>query len=738
MSSKPLGGTTRWTVLLIGTLGILFPQEAVRAQWVEGTPATPGTPDAAALPGTAQVPTPIPPAPAGVTPLTTITGVLMPAGEVAPFPFVDMYMICIDSPAAFSACTCAGPGCGPGAFAPFFTDTELWLFDAAGLGILANDDHPSVPCFPFLHAAITGPATDLTGAMVPAPGIYYLAITSYPNAPTSAGGPVFAIPPPFTEISGPDGIGGALPVTGWGPGPLSLAPTYTISLTGVSYPTGACCMPDASCAILSPRDCATAGGTFMGKGVPCTPSPCASACCAGDGSCTIADETTCTSGGGVYVPLTPACLPGACLAACCLESPPDPPDCITVSPDDCVLAGGTLGPLGTVCPTLSEEEATSSRHGFLTSIVCGFVPPRREARASSLAGPVDAWITPTSFNSHQDFGLLGAPPIPADFFGIGSAPFVGTMNMKGSALGFGAFPDADTIISRSADPFARADAPFGPPVTVDIEIIELSLKSVAPITVMINSVDTFWDVDVGLSDCVPPAGQLTAFKDHCNGGTYDSLLLVQPKYTFTNLANPADVRILDTGLDQTGQCPADPNNLNPVVFSSLPNSWVHDADRRLPLAIDFSSAFHPGLEPHTFACGDFDRNDQTDERDLAALQAAFGATVGDPNFNPQIDLDGDGSITVNDYREWMGCYRCFVGDPFAGPPVPNMPGDTDFDGDQDMRDFGAMQRCLASPDDLECLLRLDLDFDLNVNLNDFSLFGLDLQSVLPPGVPPKN
>ncbi|UCE59358.1 MAG: hypothetical protein JSU63_18190 [Phycisphaerales bacterium] len=62
---------------------------------------------------------------------------------------------------------------------------------------------------------------------------------------------------------------------------------------------GACC-DGMTCTVLSPTDCATAGGVYKGDGSTCAPvNPCVGACCYPDGSCAdVAGDTGCV--GGTY------------------------------------------------------------------------------------------------------------------------------------------------------------------------------------------------------------------------------------------------------------------------------------------------------------------------------------------------------------------------------------------------------------------------------------------------------
>lgn len=131
--------------------------------------------------------------------------------------------------------------------------------------------------------------------------------------------------------------------------------------------------------------------------------------------------------------------------------------------------------------------------------------------------------------SFFDFGTGGSnPPIPADFFGSGSDPFVGQIRLQGDPIDPPALGDTSTLVQRSDVPVLPAD-PVGTEGTVDIEIVALSLVSADPITLTYNGGQDpeQWDVAVGLSDIAAPVGSLTATKTHDNGGTFD------PRCTFS-------------------------------------------------------------------------------------------------------------------------------------------------------------------------------------------------------------
>jgi uncharacterized protein (TIGR03382 family) len=191
-------------------------------EWVEDG-------DAGSLPGSAQVVT-------GQGQVQKITGMLAGAGNLAGAgDFEDMYRINIVSPTMFSIRTDPGSG----GMANF--DTQLWVFDLSGFGILGNDNAPVFEGEGFGDSAIFQFATDNTESGIFEPGEYLICISGAGNRPTSTiigqagtAPQIFFFDPqnPF-EISGPDGPGGGFPVSGWAP--AGATGSYSIALTGVDF-----------------------------------------------------------------------------------------------------------------------------------------------------------------------------------------------------------------------------------------------------------------------------------------------------------------------------------------------------------------------------------------------------------------------------------------------------------------------------------------------------------------------
>lgn len=153
--------------------------------------------DAGDLPATAQVVL-------GSGPLTEIRGRLGPSD-------VDMYQIYIKDPATFRASTVGG--------ATF--DTQMWGFFLDGRGMTHNDDDNSLQ-------------STITGQFVPAPGLYYIAISQYNRDPVDGGGLLLWQNSPFGVERQPDGPGAANPVASW-VNTTSGNVDYTIFLRGANF-----------------------------------------------------------------------------------------------------------------------------------------------------------------------------------------------------------------------------------------------------------------------------------------------------------------------------------------------------------------------------------------------------------------------------------------------------------------------------------------------------------------------
>ncbi len=193
---------------LAGAAALLLSSVALAGpEWEEDTLG-----DAGPLPDSAQTPNQF-------GPLNTIYGELSGFAGAGPGgDFQDMFKISITS-TFFEIFTDATPH--PDGSIPNF-DTQLFLFDENGFGVLGNNDVAGAGGF----SKILGPIL---------PGTYFLAISGLGSDPVSDTGLIFDFATP-TEVSGPDGPGGADPIVGWsGPGETGF---YSIQLIGAEFVPG--------------------------------------------------------------------------------------------------------------------------------------------------------------------------------------------------------------------------------------------------------------------------------------------------------------------------------------------------------------------------------------------------------------------------------------------------------------------------------------------------------------------
>lgn len=220
--------------------------------------------------------------------------------------------------------------------------------------------------------------------------------------------------------------------------------------------------------------------------------------------------------------------------------------------------------------------------------------------ASADPGPILAGIDllQTPPGTFVDFS---GSPIPADFFGPGSDPFTGTVNLVGAPLVQSAGPpigNADTIVLRQPAPLVCGD----PPVMIDIELVALSLAGTGPITVTSNGGmnPESWDVQVCISSLVPSVGTMTIAHECLDGGTFSSVLDVVPRFVFTRAGDGA-IRVLDPGdrkqFTASGDWVHGPMQI--PALAAGPGVQVDgncDGAPDMPLALGTSN-FFPGIEP---------------------------------------------------------------------------------------------------------------------------------------------
>jgi hypothetical protein len=134
---------------------------------------------------------------------------------------MDVYRFTIASPASFSASTV-------GFNTPAGTDTMLFLFTSAGVGVASNDDQVNKANTPNTPESLLPIGNALYATLTP--GQYILAVSLYNNRPTSSTGTIFTND--GENIFGPQNAG---VFTGQTSGSSRPAPTgYSITLSGVT------------------------------------------------------------------------------------------------------------------------------------------------------------------------------------------------------------------------------------------------------------------------------------------------------------------------------------------------------------------------------------------------------------------------------------------------------------------------------------------------------------------------
>ena len=112
---------------------------------------------------------------------------------------------------------------------------------------------------------------------------------------------------------------------------------------------GACCLPDGSCELLLPNDCAAQGGQFEGQGTDCAsvvcPQPVGACCLPLSGGCLDLTDADCGLVGGLWQGPGTDCATFVCFppGACCLSDG----SCTDIGNEiDCDAAGGIFQAIG--------------------------------------------------------------------------------------------------------------------------------------------------------------------------------------------------------------------------------------------------------------------------------------------------------------------------------------------------------------------------------------------------------
>jgi hypothetical protein len=186
--------------------------------------------------------------------------------------------------------------------------------------------------------------------------------------------------------------------------------------------------------------------------------------------------------------------------ACCLD-PGFDPDCADVDPVCCDEQGGTL-------PPTYEPVCLGDINGN----------GRDDACEPATVIPIghDYFETPAGSSWVRIGGASRIPPIPADFFFPGSQPYEGVIELRGDPL-----PEACGAVNTVVERKEEADLTSGSAM-IEVELKELSLVSVAPITVTdAGRAEYEYDVGITINPGIPSEGQMLIVETEADGGIYE-------------------------------------------------------------------------------------------------------------------------------------------------------------------------------------------------------------------------
>ncbi len=293
--------------------------------------------------------------------------------------------------------------------------------------------------------------------------------------------------------------------------------------------------------------------------------------------------------------------------------------------------------------------------------------------AQDVAPGVDLWVTPPDGNTYMDFAVTS---VPADFFGPGSDPFDGVVPLQGEPLNTSP-PDllgpTDTIVKRTESATLPACGASDP---IEIELVALSLVSIDPVTVTYNGGQNpeLWDLGICLSSSASQdPGSMTITKGCDEGGTFTAELLVRPKFTFTRVGEPWDIRVFDFGNEGYPSIPLETSDGHWLysdpgfgIITSPGGDVDHDCNPDTgDIPFGLSSNFFPGLQGLPCDCV----NNPTEHNIVLTYFLNPSLIVGHGVLPPQLETEPVYDLweTPEDYNTYVefGC----------GPSTPPIPAD---------------------------------------------------------------
>ena len=208
----------------------------------------------------------------------------------------------------------------------------------------------------------------------------------------------------------------------------------------------------------------------------------------------------------------------------------------------------------------------------------------------TIAPGVDVFQTSTGTPTFADFSTN---PIPAGFFCPGSAPFTGSIQLKGVPLSTapaGATANGDIVVERTA-----AGVFSGGVATIPVVVRALRLTGVNNLTITCgDGSTTVWRVDTCLCGQQPTTSITVKVDQACGCGHFNGTLQLRICLTFTNLRTGAVAgpvtQTVKMNIVNMPWCPNPGAGEPSVPPFNVDTNCDGLPDRQLP----GSSNFHPG------------------------------------------------------------------------------------------------------------------------------------------------
>ena len=261
---------------------------------------------------------------------------------------------------------------------------------------------------------------------------------------------------------------------------------------------------------------------------------------------------------------------------------------------------------------------------------------------TEIKGGSDFWMVISG--SGRTFVDFTDNPIPENFFDAASEAFAENIPFFGATFAQPELSPFVFFITQRTGAITLDGV--GDVQTIPVEPVAINLRSIEPITVVIDGEETLWTVEMRVSDVPQPPGVMTVRQDSETGGTFDMTLRITPWFRFTILSGN-QVVILDGSDDSNRE----------IEFTVREVPWLFESgtcdaatlDSPLVLAL-FDQAIVAATTENFFAS--MAVNPETDEckwvyRSLEASAAQIGVVGAPVLVGGDQDQDGLADLCDN-------------------------------------------------------------------------------------------